>query len=459
MGLLELLGWRPRTLQKSRFAEFDPAYAAYLRKHHPAVWSLGQQEAGYSAWQVGRKDAGSTFTSEWLGEREDWLNAHAAETDVTTVISAIQVGGVLDLGEAGMKRVANAMIKKAEALTALVTLTSQPQALSKAYRRQASELLDQLMFDALGIVNLKKAKAVDPTSIRGFITLEELLARKLTKATAADTAQAQAAIDQIMADENLSKLSARAQKTLTRKVIKVVEDYGAKVGPTAHPIIQAATRDIYARTKTITAKTIPASAAFELKDERAIKALTQYQGLWVRSHFRDETTLKAQDIITRNLEGQGGSRIEAGKLLAEALGSELGDANYWRTVASANLSNGRTFSQLQSYKETEIEEFEFFNPMDERTSRICSALHGMIFSVEVALSQFAAMSQAQSVDELKDIAPWVSYSDKSKEFSILRGGVRESLGKADDLEAEALAAKGVTKPPLHGRCRSLILPV
>jgi hypothetical protein len=127
--------------------------------------------------------------------------------------------------------------------------------------------------------------------------------------------------------------------------------------------------------------------------------------------------------------------------------------------------------------ESGIEEFEFEAVLDEVTTNVCRMMHGRRFSVGPGLRRFAEVEQAKDPEDVKDLQPWITQGKTEDGGTVLfyrsRGaakfvagvdesavGERDKSGKFSNvLGRGAMERAGMTTPPLHGHCRSTVLPV
>jgi hypothetical protein len=101
-------------------------------------------------------------------------------------------------------------------------------------------------------------------------------------------------------------------------------------------------------------------------------------------------------------------------------------------------------------------------------------MHGRVFSVERAVKRFRDVERARSPERIQDIQPWMQVGANEEGDQVLfyeKGGRRRRVAQVDEsmvgesdevgryskeLSTEQLEAAGLTVPPLHGRCRSVL---
>jgi len=189
------------------------------------------------------------------------------------------------------------------------------------------------------------------------------------------------------------------------------------------------------------------SMSFGVADADAIAGLNRNGIYWVGKHYGDVIPQGVIDDVLREMVLEKGYGAEAaGEKLASMFKNAVfkRSESYWKGFSHVITTRARTFGSLSTMVNIEVEEYEYVNPMDERTSPVCEALNGTIFRVEHAIDLRDRLLQAQDPEEWKAIAPWVKVSD-----------ITDATGAL--LSAPELVAMGVIMPPQHMFCRSQIL--
>lgn len=186
------------------------------------------------------------------------------------------------------------------------------------------------------------------------------------------------------------------------------------------------------------------SLAFDLVDQDAIAGLQRAGLFWIGDAYGSaiEGPLLTE---TRKVLDLGLGRVDAGKRLEAAFADRITRSeSYWQGLASTTATRARSFGALESLSRGEVVEYEYLNPMDERTSAVCRALDGRVFTVSGSLALRDRLLTAETPEEWREISPWPRESD-------LYGSDGEELSTA------ALQALGIAVPPLHFHCRSQII--
>jgi ADP-ribose pyrophosphatase YjhB (NUDIX family) len=223
--------------------------------------------------------------------------------------------------------------------------------------------------------------------------------------------------------------------------------------------------------------------SLSLVDQKAVEYLAQSQVNFVTlasGKKHDYLSGIARGIVADGLS-KGHDSATIGASLKKDLIAVGKSDNYWRMLAGVFVARARTWSTLSSFSEAGITTFQYEAVLDEVTSDVCRYMHGKTFRVGMAVSRFMTAEQSPDPEDVKDLQPWVSVArtgndanPKEKALFFKQGGtknaialVRESgVGKKDAvgryqpiMSDEKLQAAGIATPPLHGGCRSTIVPV
>jgi hypothetical protein len=139
---------------------------------------------------------------------------------------------------------------------------------------------------------------------------------------------------------------------------------------------------------------------------------------------------------------EGGGRKAVAAALRERLGGRFKRSDaYWEVVGASSLNRARAMGSSYGWEDTGADAYEIVGVPDERQSKICEALDGMVFEVAHAVELRERLLSATDPEDVKQIQPWM------KESAVL------------DLKAQgaaALAAAGLSMPPYHGNCRTTV---
>jgi hypothetical protein len=215
-------------------------------------------------------------------------------------------------------------------------------------------------------------------------------------------------------------------------------------------------------------------------DQRVLDASAAHQALFVRDQFGTRSARYSQiarDVVSAGLE-DGLDRYDIGDRLAKTfIGTDAKrNDSYWQLIASTFTARARAYGVLSGFGEAGIDTFQFESVLDERTSEVCRFMHGRTFSTAKALDRFGEVEASEDPEEVKTLQPWgsVGKDDEGNRGIFVGSGERrklvadvESSGagtqSAGKYRARASNAQledaGFSSPPLHGHCRSTIIPV
>lgn len=186
------------------------------------------------------------------------------------------------------------------------------------------------------------------------------------------------------------------------------------------------------------------SYLFDLADQDAIAGLQRAGLFWIGDAYG--TAVEGPILTeTRKVLDLGLGRVEAGARLEAAFAGRIARSeSYWQGLASTTATRARSFGALESLHRGEVVEYEYLNPMDERTSAVCRALDGKVFTVAGGLELRDRLLLAETPDDWREIAPWPDEAD-----------LYDDAGEM--LDTATLQRMGIATPPLHFHCRSQII--
>jgi SPP1 gp7 family putative phage head morphogenesis protein len=336
---------------------------------------------------------------------------------------------------------------------------------------------------ALGvIVTTNVTKALDPLDRDDFLRIASQVATALQNdARPYEVSAVARAIDAISGVEWAS-LTREEMNAAIDAIRSITNDVGKVVMPSVSETFRitggrtmAATRESAIRRFGFTIDT--SLAQRDLAAERWIRSLNT---LFVRDAYgvrADDLAAIAREVVTNGVEqGLGSSTIA--QRLAETVGSRIAQpASYWQVVATAFSNTGRTFSQIGSFRDAGITSYQFEAVLDEVTTDQCRFYHGQTFSVGDATARIEALTQLTDPEAVKNENPWIRtgrdeegnrvlYFTRDGERTTIATIDRSGVGARDDrgsysgaASASQLSGFGIPWPPLHGNCRSTIIPV
>lgn len=303
--------------------------------------------------------------------------------------------------------------------------------------REALEAVDEILCHALAIKASPKRYLADIDTIARMLVGKWATSRPLVLEAAEDLAEIGA-----MAGR------ARARDAAARKRIAQLqadmEAAGQTLGADETHTLARALRSSYELGQAEIGNATAWQIAFDVPDLDALQNLTRSGVYWIGKHYGEALPQSEMLGIVEKVYAQGLGKTQAAALLKTQFGETFARSDsYWELLAGTMATRSRVHGQLSTLEVIGITEYEFVNPDDERTSRICRRLNGRIFTVRRAVEIRDAVVRAKTPDAVKAIAPW----PREKDLVNRRGR---------ELTDAELAAKGICMPPLHGHCRSHI---
>lgn len=324
-------------------------------------------------------------------------------------------------------------------------------------------------------------KAIDPLTPAGFVRLQNQFARELTKISAPFERNAlESALGKL--DVDWPNLNAKQRTKTFQAANRALLPLEKKIPAATKNTIKVQTTTTVGRTRVSTKKKYKLDISSDLNktDKRIAKFVGDSQGNFIRDEFgrrRKQFSRQSRAIVSEGLtKGLGQKQI------AEDLERRLGfdvkkSGNYWTTVANSFVNRARSWAQLSSYRDAGIQKFQFEAVLDEVTTETCRFIHGKIFSVARGLDKFAEVEKKRQPEAVKEVTPWVrtvTNEDGDRVLAFQRGGkqvevatIKESgVGTSDKvgtfsggMSNKDLQDNGLTTPPLHGLCRSTLVPI
>lgn len=201
------------------------------------------------------------------------------------------------------------------------------------------------------------------------------------------------------------------------------------------------------------------SANLSQADKGAIEATTRQQVWWVGDLWGKHLSRTILETVRREALVRGLGRADVGRIMQGVINAKVPAAevpetwrgsksSYFEMLSGTVRARMSTSSALRSLREGGFERYRFEAVMDERTSEQCRELHGRVFKVDDGIALMDRVESAEDPNAVKEIAGWRTAEE-----------IRGIIGERSGVEAsKALAAAGIIWPPLHGRCRSVVVP-
>lgn len=334
--------------------------------------------------------------------------------------------------------------------------------------------------DMLSSLGVPIRKALDPSTPRGFEGAVVRLAvtlRRFSRQPEADALRSAIAVLDVdwraLTPTRRSELVRLALTAAGRVIGMVHEAIRVPLGKAASEVVSATRTD--ARRKGLSI-----AADFNAVDRRAMDYVTRANSLFVRDEYGrrlERLGQKVKRTVAQGLE-RGLGRDDLAEKLQHIADASLAQpsASYWEVVAASFVGESRSLSQVSAYAEAGIERYVFSAVLDEHTTDTCRYLDGKVFQTADALRTFERLEAAEDPLAIKHVRPWVrekTGEDGKRQLLIEHSGERTMLavversgfGARDDrgefsrgLSSRELGSLGIELPPLHGLCRSSVLP-
>lgn len=345
--------------------------------------------------------------------------------------------------------------------------------------REGVRASEEILRSAFGI---EVRKALDPLKLHDFEHIVQTLAHSLKgHAIPAEDAAVKKALGKVDAKWTDMNAEARA-KVIDEAAHYLGPPVVAQVLPKVEQTLKFAAKDIVPGTKKSAVLTydLGISPNMSATDDRVLGFAVASQGHFIRNKYGDrmhDFGMRARGIVANGLVKGLGSADIADDLHRE-LSTHVGRGkSYWDIIAMVFTNRARTMTQLAAYDDAGIEDYRWESVLDEATSVQCRFLHGKKFPVAQAMKRFQQVEDASSPEAIKTIQPFLQYGKRGDGTPALyynheSGGrafvahVEENaIGQKDQVGAfsnthseEKLAAAGISTPPIHGSCRSTIIP-
>lgn len=346
--------------------------------------------------------------------------------------------------------------------------------LEKAWEIETALRLVGIQIQKAKYQNLLEADGFDAAVIGMLDELQKVVVPEEKKALAALLSMLDAQWVSMPPELRTGILNTAAQKYLniTNEIPKIAVD-----------TLAIETKHVVGNTKSQTASkyALAIDASLSLEDETITEAIANHQSHYIKDQYGKR--VEAHSKLARNIVASGSKNGLDPSTIAKQLESQLSaqavqrSKSYWEMVASTYCARGRTYGELRGFADAGFTEFEFEAVLDEVTTDVCRFMHGKVFSVDAGLARYQQVAESNDPESVKWLQPWVQtgkdgngelgmyYRDEtgSKNFiaTIVESGVGavDTLGSyANEMSPRQLQSRGISAPPLHGRCRSTLVP-
>jgi len=344
---------------------------------------------------------------------------------------------------------------------------------------QGVEACEYILSKAL---HVEVRKALNPLNLHEFEHLSKSIAHSLKGLVIPVEDRALKKAMNVL-DAKWTEMTPEARGKLLGEATKYVG------GPVAHEVIPKisqtlnfAAKDIISSTKKNSVLTydLNISPSTTATDDRVLSYAVISQGHYIRNQYgvrENALNFTARGIVANGLsKGLGSADISA--RLYEELAAQTGRGRgYWDMIAMTFANRARTMTQLHAFNDAGVTSYLWESVLDEATSDQCRYMHGRRFSIGHAMQKFQDVENASDPEAIEQIQPFLSvgnHPDGGKGIYYDRGdngrafittikdsgvGFKDDVGSYSPHGSDAsLAEQGLHAPPIHGRCRSTIIP-
>lgn len=171
--------------------------------------------------------------------------------------------------------------------------------------------------------------------------------------------------------------------------------------------------------------------------ELVLDGMVKSTKYYTNNYFNSFVVPSLQDAVQKHfMLGEGGPEEFAE--IQRMLNMRLKTVPYWRTVANVAASRSYHYGMLKAGSLGGMRGYRLWNPMDEKTSKVCKSLYMKEFWLADAVILIERTAGAADAEEVKQLQPWLSAK------------------QVEGLSSSELAARGVMVPPFHGLCRTTL---
>lgn len=326
-------------------------------------------------------------------------------------------------------------------------------------------------------------KGLNPLNRNDLLKISSRISNELKDATAEEEAKAlRAALNSL--DVDWATLSAEARDAVIEAAKAELAAVPALVMPSVNQVFADMAPGIVSSSKeaAITTFNLDIKTTLTALDTKIGDYISRSQSLFVTTEYgkrAESFEQRIKDVVAAGANRGAGSAEIVADLNDTVEGIESlgrGDA-YWEMLSLAFVNRARVFSELSSFQQAGIEFYRWDSVLDEVTTEICRFMDGKTFRVDDAVQRLNAADEAESADDVKNIMPWMSMGrdadgnphmfyrnadgEKQEVAKIVEPGFgeRDKIGtyQATMTDAE-LAENGISMPPIHGCCRSNVVP-
>lgn len=329
------------------------------------------------------------------------------------------------------------------------------------------------------------AKALDPLDKGDLTKISVRLANSIKGTTGPAEAEAIAQALRTL-DVDWNALNPKAREAVILSAKKALSDNLPKrVLPRVKQKIDVGVRENYSRSKRLSVLKHKLDIPFTMSitDTRVAAHVSESSVNFVRDQY-GRIAGKLGDRV-RAIVADGAKRGATSREIVKEIRSKVGSpeqigrsAHYWEVASLSFINRARNYAQLSGFNEAGFQRYTWESVLDEVTTETCRFMHGKTFPIDGAMQTFErAEAQTDNPEAIKEIQPWISQGrdDDGNRALFFRGtegekvfvatinsgaqGTKDRVGDYTARMTDAqLLGNGVSLPPIHGLCRSTLLP-
>ena len=329
-------------------------------------------------------------------------------------------------------------------------------------------------------------KALNPLVANDQVKISRRFAKALKTAAAGEEAKAlKSAMNMLDVDwPNLSVQQRDRIITAARNRVKqmTVDNVLPKLSKTIKVTAQSTVES--SKKKSIETHKLDIKPTFSKLDNDIVGLLTQSHANFITDEYGKRSDTFGKKV--KKIVGKGLERGAGPKEIVDDIQSNVKDLNsigrgafYWEVVGLSFINRARTNAQISAFSEAGIDFYIWESVMDEVTTEPCRFMDGKRFSVGGAVKriQQAESASKKSPVAVKAVQPWMSvgrdpdgnriiyFKEPTGQRNTVAQVVESAVGKPDatgvfggGLSTEVLQDRGLSMPPIHGLCRSTVVP-
>lgn len=169
-----------------------------------------------------------------------------------------------------------------------------------------------------------------------------------------------------------------------------------------------------------------------------MRDIAQYN---TNTFFNEQVLPSLQRKVLEVMEGRAPGAAPDLAAVRSVLDRRMKTVPYWRVVANSAASRSYHYGFLKAAQFQGFRGYQFVAILDDKTSQICRSINGKQWFIADAVNLMERAIVDPDPNAIKNSMPWVP------------------AAQVEGLSSDALRDLGVMVPPLHGNCRSTIVPI